>query len=147
MTGWRMGMVVGNRDMVNVLFRVKSNLDSGVPQAIQYGAVEGLRGSQEHIAEHNAIFQRRRDRLVRVLNEIGLKARIPKATFYVWAEVPEGYTSMGFAKTLLDELGIAVTPGTGYGKGGEGYIRFSLTISDGRLEEGVNRLSSWRRRS
>jgi LL-diaminopimelate aminotransferase len=147
MTGWRIGMVVGNPDMVNALFRVKSNLDSGVPQAIQYAAVEGLRGSQEHIAERNAIFQHRRDRLVKVLSDIGLKTRIPKATFYVWAGIPQGYTSMDFAKTLLDELAIAVTPGTGYGKGGEGYIRFSLTIPDDRLQEGVNRLSSWRGRA
>ncbi len=147
MTGWRVGMVVGNPDMVNALFRVKSNLDSGVPQAIQYAAAEGLRGSQEHIAERNAILQRRRDRLVKVLGDIGLKCGIPKATFYVWAKIPQGYTSMGFAKTLLDELAIAVTPGTGYGEGGEGYIRFSLTIADDRLQEGVNRLSSWRGRA
>jgi len=147
MTGWRIGMVVGNPDMVNALFRVKSNLDSGVPQAIQYAAVEGLRGSQEHIAERNVTFQRRRDRLVKVLSDVGLKARTPKATFYVWAEVPQGYTSIDFARTLLDELAIAVTPGTGYGKGGEGYIRFSLTITDDRLQEGVKRLSSWRGRA
>jgi len=146
MTGWRIGMVVGNADMVNALFRVKSNLDSGIPQAIQYAAVEALRGSQEHNAEHNAIFQRRRDKLVEVLNEIGLKARIPKATFYIWAKIPQEYTSIDFTKKLLDEAGIAVTPGIGYGKEGEGYIRFSLTIPDDRLEEGVNRLSSWRRR-
>jgi LL-diaminopimelate aminotransferase len=143
MTGWRIGMVVGNADMVNALFRVKSNLDSGVAQAIQHAAVEALGGSQEHIAQHNAIFQRRRDKLVKVLNEVGLKARMPKATFYVWAKIPPGYTSVDFARKLLDEVGIAVTPGTGYGKKGEGYIRFSLTISDDRLEEGVNRLSSW----
>ena len=140
-------MVVGNPDMVNALFRVKSNLDSGVPQAIQYAAVEGLRGSQEYIAQRNAIFQQRRDRLVTVLSDIGLKCRIPNATFYVWAKIPQGYTSMDFAKTLLAELAIAVTPGTGYGKGGEGYIRFSLTIPDDRLQEGVNRLSSWRGRA
>ena len=146
MTGWRIGMVVGNADIVDALFRVKSNLDSGIPQAIQYAAVEALRGSQEHIAEHNATFQRRRDKLVRVLNEIGLKARIPKATFYVWAKIPQGYTSIGFTKKLLYEAGIAVTPGTGYGKEGEGYIRFCLTISDDRLEEGVNRLLAWHRR-
>jgi LL-diaminopimelate aminotransferase len=146
MTGWRIGMVVGNADMVDALFRVKSNLDSGIPQAIQYAAVEALVGSQEHIAEHNAIFQRRRDKLVKVLNEIGLKARIPKATFYIWAKIPQGYTSMDFTKKLLDEAGIAVTPGTGYGKEGEGYIRLSLTISDDRLEQGMNRLSSWHRR-
>ena len=146
MTGWRVGMVVGNADMVNALFRVKSNLDSGVPQAIQYAAVEALRGSQEHIAKHNDIFQRRRDKLVGVLNKIGVRARMPKATFYVWAKIPPGYTSIDFAKKLLDEVGIAVTPGIGYGREGEGYIRFSLTISDDRLEEGVNRLSSWQGR-
>jgi len=147
MTGWRIGMVVGNADMVNALFKVKSNLDSGVPQAIQYAAVEALRGSQEHIAEHNAIFQRRRDKLLKVLNEIGLKARIPKATFYIWAKIPQGYTSMDFTKKLLDEAGIAVTPGIGYGKEGEGYIRFSLTISDDHLEQGINRLLAWHARN
>ena len=147
MTGWRIGMVVGNADMVNALFKVKSNLDSGIPQAIQYAAVEALRGSQNHIAEHNVIFQRRRDRLVEVLNKVGLRARVPKATFYIWAKTPQGYTSIDFTKRLLDELGIAVTPGIGYGKEGEGYIRFSLTIPDDRLEEGVNRLSSWHGRS
>jgi len=144
MTGWRIGMAVGNADMVNALFRVKSNLDSGVPQAIQYAAIEALRGPQQHIAEHNAILQRRRDRLMEVLDEIGLKARKPRATFYIWARVPPGYTSMDFTTKLLDEVGIAVTPGTGYGKEGEGYIRFSLTLSDDRLEEGARRLSSWR---
>ena len=147
MTGWRIGMVVGNAHIVDALFRVKSNLDSGIPQAIQYAAVEALRGSQEHIAERNAIFQRRRDKLVKVLNEIGLKARIPKATFYVWAKIPQGYTSMDFTKKLLDEAKIAVTPGIGYGKEGDGYIRFSLTISDDRLEQGTKRLSSWHARN
>jgi LL-diaminopimelate aminotransferase len=147
MTGWRIGMVVGNADIVNALFKVKSNLDSGIPQAIQYAAVEALRGSQEHIGERNAVFQRRRDKLAKVLSETGLNARIPKATFYIWAKIPQGYTSMDFTKELLDEVGIAVTPGTGYGKEGEGYIRFSLTISDDRLDEGLNRLSAWQGRS
>jgi LL-diaminopimelate aminotransferase len=143
MTGWRIGMVVGNTNMIRALFQVKSNLDSGIPQAIQYAATEALRGSQEHIAERNAIFQRRRDKLVKVLNEIGLEARIPKATFYIWAKIPKGYTSVDFTKKMLDEAKIAVTPGTGYGKEGEGYIRLSLTISDDRLEQGIKRLSSW----
>jgi LL-diaminopimelate aminotransferase len=146
MTGWRIGMVVGNADMVGALFKVKSNLDSGIPQAIQYAAVEALRGSQEHIARHNVIFQRRRDELAKALNKVGLRARIPKATFYIWAKIPQGYTSIDFTKELLDEVGIAVTPGVGYGKGGEGYIRFSLTISDERLKEGVHRLLTWRGR-
>jgi LL-diaminopimelate aminotransferase len=146
MTGWRIGMVVGNAGMVEALFQVKSNLDSGIPQAIQLAAIDALRGSQEHIGEHNAIFQKRRDKLMKVLDEIGLEARIPKATFYIWAKVPQGYTSMDFTKKLLDEAGIAVTPGSGYGKMGEGYIRLSSTISDDRLEQGIDRLSSWYRR-
>jgi LL-diaminopimelate aminotransferase len=147
MTGWRIGMVVGNAGMVEALFQVKSNLDSGIPQAIQQAAINALRGSQETIAAHNAIFQRRRDKLMEVLDEIGLKAKIPKATFYIWAKVPQGYTSMDFTKKLLDEAGIAVTPGSGYGNMGEGYIRLSLTISDDRLKQGIDRLSSWHRSS
>jgi len=143
MTGWRIGMVVGNSQMVDALFRVKSNLDSGIPQAIQQAAIEALRGSQDCIAEHNAILQQRRDKLIKVLAKIGLKARTPKAAFYIWARVPQGYTSIDFTEKLLDEAGIAVTPGIGYGKEGEGYIRFSLTLADDCLEEGINRLSTW----
>jgi LL-diaminopimelate aminotransferase len=146
MTGWRIGMMVGNANMIRALFQVKSNLDSGIPQAIQYAAVEALRGPQEHITERNAIFQQRRDKLVEVLNEIGLKARMPKATFYIWAKVPPGYTSIDFTKKLLDEARIVVTPGIGYGKEGERYVRFSLTTSDDRLEQGIGRLLAWHRR-
>jgi len=147
MTGWRIGMVVGNADTIAALFQVKSNLDSGIPQAIQYAAVEALCGSQEHITEHNAIFQRRRDRLVEAVNEIGLKAGTPKAGFYIWARIPQAYTSVEFTNKLLDEVGIAVTPGTGYGKEGEGFVRFSLTTSDDRLAQAIDRLSSWHGRS
>ena len=146
MTGWRIGMMVGNADIVNALFKVKSNLDSGVPQAIQYAAVEALRGSQEHITEHNASLQRRRDKLLKAIRKIGLKARTPEATFYIWAKIPKGYTSIDFTKKLLAEAGIAVTPGIGYGEEGEGYVRFSLTISDECLEQGINRLLDWHRR-
>jgi LL-diaminopimelate aminotransferase len=147
MTGWRIGMVVGNADMIKALFQVKSNLDSGIPQAIQYAAMEALCGSQVDIDMRNAIFQLRRDKLTEVLDRIGLRARIPKATFYIWAKVPQGYTCIDFAKKLLDEAGIAVTPGTGYGNEGEGYIRLSLTIADDRLEQGMNRLLDWHSRN
>ena len=145
MSGWRIGMAVGNAEMLDALFRVKSNLDSGIPQAIQRAAIEALHGSQDCITEHNAILQRRRDKMIKVLNEIGLKARIPEAAFYIWAKVPPGYTSMDFTKKLLDEAGIAVTPGIGYGREGEGYIRLSLTLSDDRLNQGIDRLSAWHR--
>ena len=143
MTGWRVGMVVGNAQMVNALMRVKSNLDSGIPQAIQYAAIAALLGSRDCIEEHNAIYQRRRDLVVDTFNRIGLRARPPQASLYVWARTPEGCNSIDFATKLLDEAGVMVTPGVGYGKSGEGYIRASLTTPDDRLEEGLRRLEAW----
>jgi len=144
MTGWRIGMAVGNAEMIDALRRVKSNLDSGIPQAIQYAAIEALTGPQDCIAEHNAIYQKRRDRVVEVLNSIGLKTNLPKASLYVWTRVPEGYTSIDFAGRLLNDINVVVTPGIGYGSEGEGYIRLSLTISEENLEKGLARLSEWR---
>lgn len=143
MTGWRVGMVVGNAQMVDALMRIKSNLDSGIPQAIQHAAIEALQGTQECIEEHNVIYQRRRDQMVQVLREIGLQVRPPKASLYLWARIPQGYTSLEFATRLLEEAGVVVTPGTGYGRYGEGYIRLSLTAPDDKIEEGLARLSAW----
>lgn len=144
MTGWRIGMAVGNPDLINALFRIKSNLDSGIFQAVQYAAIAGLLGPQEHILKRNILYQKRRDKLVTVLNRIGLKTQVPRAGFYIWARVPEGYTSMELADELLDRLAVVVTPGIGYGPSGEGYIRFSLTIADDRLDIGLARLAGWR---
>ncbi len=143
MTGWRVGMAVGNAEIIDALRRVKSNLDSGIPQAIQYAAMEALTGPQDCVTEHNKIYQRRRDRLLQTLNQIGLKAKPPCASLYIWARVPDGYNSIEFATMLLDEAGVVVTPGVGYGKHGEGYIRLSLTIPDERLEEAMVRLIAW----
>ncbi len=143
MTGWRVGMVVGNAGIIDALRRVKSNLDSGIPQAIQHAAIEALTGPQDCVSEHNAIYQRRRDRLLQTLSQIGLKAKPPHASLYIWARVPDGYTSLEFATSLLEEAGVVVTPGTSYGKHGEGYIRLSLTIPDERLEEALARLTAW----
>ena len=144
MTGWRIGMVVGNATMVNALMRVKSNLDSGIPQAIQYAAIAALNGPPDCIKEHKAIYQRRRELIVEMLNSIGLEARAPKASLYVWTKVPEGYNSVDFTADLLDKVGVAVTPGVGYGKHGEGYVRLSLTIPDAALVKGLSRLAGWR---
>ncbi|HEY51447.1 MAG TPA: LL-diaminopimelate aminotransferase [Dehalococcoidia bacterium] len=144
MTGWRIGMAVGNATMINALMRLKSNLDSGIPQAIQYAAIEALNGPQDCIHEHNAIYERRRNLIIEVLNDIGLKAEPPKASLYIWAKVPEGYNSMDFTADLLDQVGVAVTPGVGYGKSGEGYVRLSLTIPDAALVKGLSRLANWR---
>ncbi len=144
MTGWRIGMAVGNPVMIDALKRLKSNWDSGIAQAIQYAAVEALTASQDCIQEHNAIYQKRRDLIVEVLNRIGLKAKPPKASLYIWAKVPEGYTSLDFTTELLDQVSVAVTPGIGYGKNGEGYVRLSMTIPDAALVKGLSRLSGWR---
>ncbi len=143
MTGWRIGMAVGNARMLDALKRVKSNLDSGVPQAIQYAAIEALSGPQDCIKEHNAIYQKRRDLVVKTLNDIGLKVTPPRAGLYIWAGVPEGYSSVGFAAELLEEVGVVVTPGVGYGKSGEGYVRLSLTTPDAELAEGLSRIARW----
>jgi len=130
--------------MVDALKRLKSNLDSGIPQAIQYAAIEALTASQDCIQEHNAIYQRRRDLVIEMLNSIGLQAKSPKASLYVWAKVPEGYNSVDFTTDLLEQVGVAVTPGIGYGKSGEGYVRLSLTIPDALLVKGLSRLAGWR---
>jgi LL-diaminopimelate aminotransferase len=107
-------------------------------------AIAALEGPQDCIDEHNAVYQRRRDRLVEALRALGLRVQPPRASLYVWARVPQGYTSMAFATRLLDEAGVVVTPGVGYGAAGEGYVRLSLTIPDDRLEEGLRRLRGWR---
>ena len=145
MTGWRVGMVVGNAEMVDALKRLKSNLDSGIPQAIQHAAIEALTGAQDCIQKHNAIYQRRRDLVIDMLNSIGLDAKPPKASLYVWAKVPQGYTSVDLATDLLDKVGVVVTPGASYGKSGEGYVRLSLTIPDTALVKGLSRLAGWHR--
>jgi len=144
MTGWRIGMVVGNATVIDALKRLKTNMDSGVPQAIQYAAIEALTASQSCIPEHNAIYQKRRDLIIDVLNNIGLEAKPPKAGLYIWAKVPRDYNSVDFTTDLLEKVGVVVTPGVGYGKQGEGYIRVSLTVPDAAVVKGLSRLSAWR---
>jgi LL-diaminopimelate aminotransferase len=145
MTGWRIGLIVGNPMMVDALMRVKSNIDSGIPQAIQKMAIEAVYGPQDCIDEHNAIYQRRRDRMVEVLRKAGLDVETPKASLYVWAKLPDGVTSADYAARLIDETGVVVTPGRGYGLNGEGYIRLSVTTPDDRMEEGLRRIEAWGR--
>ena len=143
MTGWRIGMAVGNAQAINALKIMKSNMDSGIPQAIQYAAIEALNGPQNCIKEHNDVYQRRRDLIVDTLNKMGLEAQPPKASLYIWAKVPHGFTSVEFTNDLLDKVGVVVTPGTGYGSNGEGYVRLSLTIADALLLKGLSRMVQW----
>lgn len=142
MTGWRIGMAVGNPRIIDALMRVKSNLDSGASQAIQQMAIAALNGPQDNIAEHNAIYQRRRDKVVDALRKLGLQVTPPKASLYVWAKAPAGMTSAQFAERMLDEAAVIVTPGNGYGPHGEGYVRLSLTLPDDRIDEGLRRLAA-----
>ncbi|MEX2445789.1 MAG: LL-diaminopimelate aminotransferase [Dehalococcoidia bacterium] len=146
MTGWRIGMAVGNATVVNALTRVKTNLDSGIPQAIQEMAIAALDDPRDTIEAHNATYERRRDRVVAVLRELGLHLDPPKASLYVWARLPEGEpSSAAYAARLIDATGVVVTPGVSYGEAGEGYIRISLTVPDDRLEEALGRLSAFAR--
>ncbi|HLF75899.1 MAG TPA: LL-diaminopimelate aminotransferase [Dehalococcoidia bacterium] len=144
MTGWRIGWAIGNPTLIDALFRVKDNLDSGISQAIQRMAITALEGPQDCIDEHNAIYQRRRDLLVDALRACGMRVQAPKASLYVWARVPEGFTSADFAARVIEDIGVVLTPGSGYGKYGEGYVRLSITTPDDRVEEGARRLKEWR---
>ncbi|MCJ7656398.1 MAG: LL-diaminopimelate aminotransferase [Candidatus Atribacteria bacterium] len=140
MAGWRIGFVVGNKQVLEGLRKLKSQLDCGIPQAIQYGAIEALRGPQESVHQLRKMYQERRDILVEGLKELGLEVEKPKATFYVWATVPKGYTSKEFSILLLSKKGIVVTPGSGFGEAGEGYSRIALVVSKERLKEAVDRI-------
>ena len=142
MTGWRLGMAAGNAELIQALMVVKSNLDSGVPQAIQRMGIEAFKLDQMFTDKRNAVYQRRRDRVVASLRGLGLSMETPRASLYVWARVPVGYTSAEFTEMLLEERGVVVSPGPGYGPHGEGYIRLSLTTSDEELEEGLQRIES-----
>ncbi|WP_054848602.1 LL-diaminopimelate aminotransferase, partial [Methanoculleus chikugoensis] len=138
MTGWRIGMACGNPDIVAGLGRVKTNVDSGAFDAIQHAAIAALTGPQDCVAKACSIYQERRDVLVKGLTELGLDVTAPKATFYVWAPVDD---CMAFSAQLLDQVGIVATPpGVGFGKNGEGFVRFAITRSIERINEAVDRM-------
>lgn len=144
MTGWRIAMAVGNATVIDALTRVKSNMDSGVPQAIQQMAITAMDDPRDSITAHNKIYQIRRDKVLKVLRDLGLKVNTPKASLYVWAKLPEGESNSGdYAAQLVEQTGVVVTPGSSYGSSGEGYIRISLTIADERLDEALSRLSEF----
>ncbi len=139
MTGWRIGFAVGNQDILKGLLKVKTNVDSGVFQAIQEAGITALRSEDSVIRKICEVYEERRNVLVEGLAEIGLNVEKPKATFYVWCEVPNGYTSVEFTKKLL-EVGVLVTPGIGFGECGEGFVRFSLTRDIKEIREAVDRI-------
>lgn len=138
MTGWRIGFAVGNAEILNGLLKVKTNIDSGVFQAVQEAAIAAMTGSDEVIEKNNRIYMERRDLLVDGLRDAGFNVEKPKATFYVWCEV--NMSSMEFTKKLLNEAGILVTPGIGFGEYGEGFVRFALTRDVEVIKEAVERI-------
>jgi LL-diaminopimelate aminotransferase len=140
MTGWRIGFAVGCADVISGLGQVKSNIDSGAFQAVQIAGITALEGDQTCVEEMRQTYQERRDILVAGLRSAGLSVEKPSATFYLWVEVPQGYTSAGFAGLLLTEAGIVTTPGNGFGAAGEGYIRMALTVDRDRIREAVKRI-------
>jgi LL-diaminopimelate aminotransferase len=141
MTGWRIGWACGNANLISALAKVKSNLDSGIFSAIQLAGITALEGPKEHIQNMCALYQERRDILVMGLNSLGWQAKLPKATFYTWIKIPENTDSIKFAQLLLEKANIVVTPGVGFGKYGEGFIRMALTVSRERIKEAFLRLS------
>jgi LL-diaminopimelate aminotransferase len=142
MTGWRCGLVAGNAEVVERFRQLKSNLDSGLFEALQQAAVVALTQEREFPRRMSEIYERRRDLVVEALARIGLDVTPPKATPYLWLRVPDGHTSESFASLVLEEANVVVSPGPGYGPSGEGFVRLSLTVPDERLEEAVRRIET-----
>ena len=141
MTGWRIGFAVGNSEAVGGLGAIKTNIDSGAFQAVQLAAIKALTGPQDCVEEMRNIYKERRDLMVQGLNEVGLQVNKPKATFYLWVKVPEGYTSAEITTRLIEEAGVVVTPGNGFGEPGEGYFRIALTQNKERLAAALDRIN------
>jgi LL-diaminopimelate aminotransferase len=142
MTGWRIGFAVGRSDVIQALGQIKSNIDSGAFQAVQIAGIAALEGDQSCVENMNKEYTMRRDILVEGLVSLGLSVVKPKATFYVWIDVPNGYSSAEFASHLLTKSGIVATPGNGFGSAGEGYVRMALTVGKERLKEVIKRIRS-----
>jgi LL-diaminopimelate aminotransferase len=143
MTGWRTAALVGNADAVESYWRLKTNIDSGMFEAVQLAAAAALSPAGDEMArEMSAVYQRRRDAVCSALEEIGVDVTPPKGTIYVWAPVPEGHDSSSYCELVLEESGVVLSPGSAYGPNGEGFFRISLTVPDERLSEAVERLRS-----
>ena len=141
MTGWRSGAVVGNADLVAAYWQLKTNIDSGMFEAIQEASIAALASDQSSVAQMCEIYRRRRDVLVDALRAIGMEVNAPKGTIYLWTRVPDGHTSASFAELVLEEAAVVISPGAAYGPSGEGFVRMSLTVDDARLNEAAERIA------
>ena len=141
MTGWRIGFAVGAAPAIKALGTLKTNLDSGIFNAVQMAGIAALTGPQDHVAAMRDLYRKRRDLVVGTLNRLGWDLEPPLGSIYVWLPTPNGETSAVFADLLLDRAGVVVAPGLGYGSNGEGYVRISLTVADDRLAEAMDRIA------
>jgi LL-diaminopimelate aminotransferase len=142
MTGWRIGWIAGNAQVVERYRHLKTNLDSGMWDALQLAAVAALTVARDFPAEMSEVYRRRRDLMIDAFAAIGLPAEPPRATPYIWARVPEGYTAASFTQLALEQAAVVVSPGPSFGPSGEGFVRISLTVPDERLEEAARRIES-----
>ncbi len=142
MTGWRIGWVCGHEGAIKAIGKIKTNIDSGIFQAVQEAGIEALESDQSPVEELRQTYQSRRDLACEFLAKNGFSFSVPKATFYIWVRTPEGLTSAQFAGRVLQETGVVLTPGNGFGKHGEGYFRISLTVREERLREALDRIES-----
>ena len=141
--GWRTGMLVGNKDVIAGVAKIKSHSDRGMYYPMQVASVAALNGPVDFMEKRNQIYRERRDVVARGLREVGLEVDLPKATFYVWSTIPAGFTSQDFCFKVLDAINVWMIPGSMYGKVGEGYLRIALTHPAKRLAEAMGRLKEW----
>jgi len=142
MTGWRTAAIVGNAEAVEAYWRLKTNIDSGMFEAVQLAAAAALDHGDEDARRMSAVYQRRRDLVCDALRQVGVEVTPPKGTIYVWAPVPAGHTSASYCEHVLEESGVVLSPGSAYGPNGEGFFRISLTLADERLAEAMDRIRS-----
>lgn len=142
MTGWRIGWAAGREDVIEALGRIKTNIDSGIFEAVQYAGIEALNSAEENIIKMNKLYTKRRDLIVEGLQELGWDVKKNMASFYLWAKVPEGYSSTEFSTHIFEKTGVFFTPGIGYGQNGEGFVRIALTVAEDKIKEALKRLSN-----
>lgn len=143
MAGWRSGAILGNRQVIDVLYRLKTNIDSGMFYPVAEASIEAMNGDQNWILERNETYKKRRDVVIHYLHEMGLDAKVPQATIYVWSPIPGGWNSVQFVESAIEKAAVSLTPGTVFGSGGEGFVRISVTAPIERLVIAMERLKDW----
>jgi LL-diaminopimelate aminotransferase len=143
MAGWRVGVAAGNADVLSTLYSLKTRVDSSHFLPVWQGAIAALTGDQSWVAQRNEIYKARRDLVMSGIRRLGLMAQTPQASFYVWARIPDGFASMRFTSELLEATGVSITPGTVFGRCGEGYVRITLCAPEERIQQALDHMERW----